>query len=83
MISDIRLYHKSKPSWRGTVRMRVVGPLALDYFAENLIDALKHNGHIVANLGMVGPRHRSRLLETSRMLARRIARIREPVSCPR
>jgi spore maturation protein CgeB len=52
------------------VRVGVVGPLAPDYFAENVSDALKHTGHTVASLGTTGPRHRSRLLTTSRMLAR-------------
>jgi len=51
------------------VQVGVVGPLAPDYFAENVRDALEHSGLVVAHLGTARPHHRSRLLSTSRMLA--------------
>jgi glycosyltransferase involved in cell wall biosynthesis len=52
-----------------SVQVGVVGPMAPDYFAENVSDALEREGHIVAHLGTASPRHRSRLLTTSRMIA--------------
>ena len=51
------------------MRVGVIGPMAPDYFAENVSDALEHTGNVVAHLGTTSPRHRSRLLTTSRMLA--------------
>ncbi len=52
------------------MRVGVIGPMAPDYFAENVSDALEHTGNVVTHLGTTSPRHRSRLLTTSRMLAR-------------
>lgn len=52
------------------MQVGIVGPMAPDYFAENVSDALEHGGHTVAHLGTASPRHRSQLLTTSRMLAR-------------
>lgn len=50
------------------MRVGVIGPMAPDYFAENVSEALKHTGNVVAHLGTTRPRHRSRLLTTSRQL---------------
>jgi spore maturation protein CgeB len=33
------------------VRIGVIGPVAPDYFADNIIDALQHMGHVVTPLG--------------------------------
>ena len=52
------------------MRVGVIGPIAPDYFAENVSDALGHTGNVVAHLGTTRPLHRSRLLAASRMLAR-------------
>ena len=41
------------------MRVGVIGPLAPDYFAENVGDALERGGHIVTHLGTTSPRHRS------------------------
>ena len=51
------------------MRVGVVGPLAPDYFAENVRDALVHSGLVVTHLGTARPHHGSRLLTTSRLLA--------------
>ena len=52
------------------MRVGVIGPMAPDYFAENVSDALGRTGNVVASLGTSRPLHRSRLVSTSRMLAR-------------
>lgn len=51
------------------MRVGIVGPLGPDYFAENVRDALEHNGLVVAHLGTARLHHSNRLLTTSRMLA--------------
>jgi len=52
------------------MRVGVIGPMAPDFFAENVSDALEHTGNVVAHLGTTSPRHRSRLFTTSQILAR-------------
>ena len=51
------------------MRVGVIGQIGPDYFAESVSDALERGGHIVTHLGTTRPRHRSRVLTTSRMLA--------------
>ena len=43
-------------------RIGVIGPVAPDYFAVNVGDALQRLGHVVIQLGPARPRGRSRLL---------------------
>ncbi len=52
------------------MRIGVVGPVAPDYFADNIGDALHRMGHVVTQLGPARPRHRSRLVTGAAMLAR-------------
>ena len=51
-------------------RIGVIGPVAPDYFAENIGDALQHLGHVVSQLGTAHPRGRSRLVDRVAGLAR-------------
>jgi len=51
-------------------RIGVVGPVAPDYFAENVGDALQRLGHVVTQLGSAHPRGRSRLVDRAAGLAR-------------
>ena len=45
-------YDKLLIATRGTVsRIGVIGPVAPDYFAENVGDALQRLGHVVTQLG--------------------------------
>jgi spore maturation protein CgeB len=55
----------------GTVaKIGVIGPVAPDYFAENIGDALQRLGHVVTYLGAAHPRGRSRLVDRAAGLAR-------------
>jgi spore maturation protein CgeB len=45
----------------GRVRVGVVGQIAQDYFADNVVDALQHMGHTVTPLGSACPRRRNQL----------------------
>jgi spore maturation protein CgeB len=51
-------------------RIGVIGPVAPDYFAENVGDALQRLGHVVIQLGAARPRGRSRLVTRAAGLAR-------------
>ena len=51
-------------------RIGVIGPVAPDYFAENIGDALQRLGHVVTQLGAAHPRGRSRLVDRAAGLAR-------------
>ncbi len=51
-------------------RIGVIGPVAPDYFAENVGDALQRLGHVVTQLGSAHPRGRSRLIDRAAGLAR-------------
>jgi spore maturation protein CgeB len=51
-------------------RIGVIGPVAPDYFAENVGDALQRLGHEVTQLGPAHPRGRSRLVDRAAWLAR-------------
>ena len=51
-------------------RIGVIGPVAPDYFAENVGDALQRLGHVVSQLGSAHPRGRSRLVDRAAGLAR-------------
>jgi spore maturation protein CgeB len=51
-------------------RIGVIGPVAPDYFAENVGDALQRLGHVVTQLGPAHPRGRSRLVNRATGLAR-------------
>ena len=52
------------------MRVGVVGPVAPDYFAENVGDALAHIGHSVTQLGSASGHHRGRISSSAGMLAR-------------
>jgi spore maturation protein CgeB len=52
------------------VRVGVIGPVAPDYFAENVGDALGRIGHVVTHLGPASVQHRGRLLTSVAVLAR-------------
>jgi spore maturation protein CgeB len=52
------------------MRVGVVGPVAPDYFAENVGDALERTGHLVTYLGAAHSRYRSRLATGVATLAR-------------
>ena len=52
------------------MRIGVIGPMGPDDFAENVSDTLKRQGHIVTHLGTTRLCHRSRIITTSRALAR-------------
>jgi spore maturation protein CgeB len=43
------------------VRIGVIGQIAHDYFADNIVDTLHHMGHNVTQLGAARPRSRHRL----------------------
>jgi spore maturation protein CgeB len=51
-------------------RIGVIGPVAPDYFAENVGDALQRLGHVVTQLGSAHPRGRSRLMDRASGMAR-------------
>ena len=51
-------------------RIAVIGPVAPDYFAENVGDALQRLGHEVTQLGGVQPRGRNRLVNRAAGLVR-------------
>jgi len=51
-------------------RIGVIGPVAPDYFAENVGDALQRLGHVVTQLGAARSRGRSRLVDRAAGLAR-------------
>lgn len=51
-------------------RIGVIGPVAPDYFADNISDALQHLGHVVTQLGSAHHRGRSRLVDRTAGLAR-------------
>ena len=51
-------------------RIGVIGPVAPDYFADNVGDALQRLGHAVTQLGTAHPRGRSRLINHAAGLAR-------------
>ena len=51
-------------------RIGVIGPVAPDYFAENVGDALQRLGHVVTQLGPAHSRGRSRLVDRAAGLAR-------------
>ena len=51
-------------------RIGVIGPVAPDYFAENVSDALQRLGHVVTPLGPAHPCGRSRLVDHVAGLAR-------------
>ena len=51
-------------------RIGVIGPVAPDYFAENVGDALQRLGHVVTQLGPAHPRGRGRLVDRAAGLAR-------------
>ena len=60
------------------MRVGVVGPVAPDYFAENVGDALAHIGHSVTQLGSASGQHRGRISSSVEMLARQaVPRIAE------
>ena len=60
------------------MRVGVVGPVAPDYFAENVGDALAHIGHSVTQLGSASGQHRGRISSSAEMLARQaVPRIAE------
>jgi hypothetical protein len=50
-------------------RIRVIGPVAPDYVAENVGDALQRLGHEVTQLGPAHPRGRSRPADRAAGLA--------------
>jgi spore maturation protein CgeB len=52
------------------VHVGVVGPVAPDYFAENVGDALGRNGHVVTQLGPAGVRYSGRFITRTAALAR-------------
>jgi spore maturation protein CgeB len=52
------------------VRVGVIGPIARDYFAENIADALERNGHLVTRLGAAGPHSRRRTVNQVATMAR-------------
>jgi spore maturation protein CgeB len=52
------------------MRVGVVGPVAPDYFADNVGDALERTGHVVTYLGAAHSRYRSRLATGVATLAR-------------
>jgi spore maturation protein CgeB len=52
------------------MRVGVVGPVAPDYFADNVGDALERTGHVVTYLGAAHSRYRSRLATGVAALAR-------------
>jgi spore maturation protein CgeB len=54
------------------VRVGVIGHVAPDRFAENIIDALRHTGHDVIPLGAAGPYGRSRTGKRIAALARQV-----------
>ena len=51
-------------------RIGVIGPVAPDYFAENVGDALQRLGHVVTQLGPAHSRGRSQLFNRAAGLAR-------------
>ena len=51
-------------------RIGVIGPVAPDYFAENVGDALQRLGHVVTQLGPAHPRGRGRLFDRAGGLTR-------------
>lgn len=51
-------------------RIGVIGPVAPDYFAENVGDALQRRGHEVTQLGAAHTRRRSQLINRAAALAR-------------
>ena len=51
-------------------RIGIIGPVAPDYFAENVGDALQRLGHVVTQLGAAHPRGHSRLVDRAAGLAR-------------
>ncbi len=51
-------------------RIGVIGPVAPDYFAENVGDAAQRLGHVVTQLGTAHPRGRRRLVNRTTGLAR-------------
>jgi len=52
------------------VRVGVIGPIAPDYFAENIADALERTGHSVTRLGAAGPNSRRPTFNQVATLAR-------------
>src|ERR1039458_10317859 len=52
------------------MRVGVVGPVAPDYFAENVGDALERTGHLVTSLGAAHSRYRNRFATGVATLAR-------------
>lgn len=52
------------------MRIGVVGPMGLDYFAENIADSLRCMGHIVIPLGSARRQHPGRLTRGTVMVAR-------------
>jgi spore maturation protein CgeB len=52
------------------VQIGVVGPVGLDRFAENVVDALRRMGHVVTALGPIRVGHQSRLITGFATVAR-------------
>ncbi len=52
------------------VRIGVVGPTGMDYFAENISDSLRRMGQVVIPLGPAHAEHRGRLTRGAVMVAR-------------
>ena len=50
-------------------RIGVIGPVAPDYVAENVGDALQRPGHVATQLGPAHPRGRNRLADRAAGLA--------------
>jgi spore maturation protein CgeB len=51
-------------------KVGVIGPVAPDYFADNVGDALQRLGHVVTQLGGAQPRGRNRLVDRAAGLVR-------------
>jgi len=51
-------------------RIRVIGPVGLDRFAENVADTLRRLGHVVTQLGPARAQGRGRLADRAAGLAR-------------
>ena len=52
------------------MRIGVVGPMGLDYFAENIGDGLRRMGHVVIPLGPAHTQYQARLTRRAVMVAR-------------